>query len=162
MPPRRPRFRPRSGPPIPGAAWYGLILQQGPGTVAIASFPTKAATAFQGGSDVVVLDADPLTPGKNSISIGEDPIGIVTDTLGCTAVTANAGSCDLSLLDMTTALDLDGHVNIARLEVTNGVGRPIRSKPAAMVTEPKEEVVGNFCPSQAPGASPPTTSRCTS
>ena len=141
------------GAPVPGAAWYGLILQQGPGTVAVAAFPTKAAFGFTG-SEVQVLDVDPLTPGKNSISIGEDPIGIVTDTIGCTAVTANAGSCDLSLMDMTTALDLDGRVNIARLEVTAG-GRPIRSKPAAMVTEPKDEVIGNFCPSQAPGAPSP-------
>ncbi|MDQ3341860.1 MAG: hypothetical protein M4D80_42475 [Myxococcota bacterium] len=145
----------QGGAIVPGAAWYGLILQQGPGTVAVAQFATKAAIAFSGGSDVVVLDADPLTPGKNSISVGEDPISIVTDTIGCSAVTANAGSCDLSVLDLTTALDLDGRVNISRLEVTNISGTPIRSKPAAMVTEPKDEAIGNYCPSRAPGAPSP-------
>ena len=136
---------------VPGAAWYGLILQQGPGTVAIAQWATKAATQFQGGSDVTVLDADPLTPGKNSISVGEDPIGIVTDYTGCKAVTANAGSCDLSVLDITSALDLDGQVDVRRLEVTNAAGVPIRSKPAAIVTEPKSQVIGVACPVQATG-----------
>jgi len=155
VPPGQQDLTSQGGQVVPGVAWYGLILQQGPGTIAVAQFGTKPSTAFSGASDVVVLDADPLTPGKNSISVGEDPIGIVTDTIGCSAVTANAGSCDLSVLDLTTALDLDGRVNVARLEVTNASGRPIRSKPAAIVGEPKDELIGNYCPSQAPAAPSP-------
>lgn len=152
VPPGQQDLTAQGGEIVPGAAWYGLILQQGPGTVAIAQFGTKASTAFQGGSDVVVLDADPLTPGKNSISIGEDPVGIITDTVGCSGVTINAGSCDLSVLDLTSAFDLDGDVDVARLEVTNAAGEPIRSKPAAIVGEPKDALIGNYCPSHAPGA----------
>ena len=151
VPPGQQDLTGAGGEVVVGAAWYGLILQQGPGTVAIAQFGTKPATAFQGGSDVAVLDADPLTPGKNSISIGEDPIAIVTDHTGCKGVTANAGSCDLSVLDLTDAFNLDGNVDVRRLEVTNAAGVPIRSKPAAMVTEPQGEVIGVSCPMEAAG-----------
>jgi hypothetical protein len=154
-PPGQQDLSAQGGELVPGVAWYGLILQKGPGTVAVAQFSTKASTAFGGGTDVVVLDADPLTPGKNSISVGEDPVGIMTDTIGCNAVTINAGSCDLSVLDLTTALDLDGNVNVSRLPVTTPNGTPILSKPAAIVGEPKNDVIGNYCPAQAPGAAYP-------
>ncbi len=154
VPPGQQDLTAQGGEVVPGAAWYGLILQQGPGTVAISQFATKPSVAFSGGGDVVVLDADPLTPGKNSISVGEDPIGIVTDTAGCTAITANAGSCDLSALDITSALDLDGKVDLARLQVTNAAGVPINAKPAAIVGEPKSEVIGQSCPVESDQASP--------
>ncbi|MEJ7601796.1 MAG: hypothetical protein WKG01_28115 [Kofleriaceae bacterium] len=135
------------GAVVPNATWYGFVLQQGPGTVALAQFRTQPSNLISGGPDVLVLDANPLTPGKNSISIGEDPIAIVTDTTGCQAITANAGTCDLSLLDVGTAVDGDPQtLTVQRLDVTNAAGVPIRAKPAAMVSQPATEVIGNSCP----------------
>jgi hypothetical protein len=68
---------------VPGSAfYYGFILQSEPGTVALAQWDTKPSSSFAGG-DVLVLDADPLVPGKNGISVGEDPVAIATDTVGC-------------------------------------------------------------------------------
>src|SRR6185436_5510136 len=110
------------------------------GTVAIAQFPTKPGTAFTG-NDVAVNDADPLTPGKNGISVGEDPVAIATDKSGCKVLTANAGSCDMSVLDITTAVDRDPTtpIDVRRVDVKNGDGEPIRAKPAAMVAEPQTD-----------------------
>ncbi|MBA3819049.1 MAG: hypothetical protein H0X17_09170, partial [Deltaproteobacteria bacterium] len=154
VPPGQEDLTAQGGDPVPNASWFGLILQSGPGTVAIAQWATKPSTAF-GGGDVVVLDADPLTPGKNSISVGEDPIAIVTDASGCMAVTANAGSCDLSVLDINSALDITTGIDVHRLAVTTAAGVPLRAKPAAMVVEPNTDVIGNACPIGGPTAARP-------
>ncbi|MGN6106374.1 MAG: hypothetical protein ACTHU0_14810, partial [Kofleriaceae bacterium] len=130
---------------VPPATWYGFILESGPGTLAIAEFEAKPASAF-GGGDVGIRDADLLTPGKNAISIGEDPIAIVTDKAGCHVMTANAGSCDLSVLDVGTALDADPAVKVDRLDVKTASGEPLRARPAAMVGEPSSYDVGFSCP----------------
>ncbi len=132
------------GAPIAGSAWFGFILQSAPGTVAIAQFGTKPSSAFAGG-DVLMLDADPLTPGKNGISVGEDPIAIATDKVGCYEVIANAGSCDLSALDITTALDTDPDVRVNRIDVVNATNQVVRAKPAAMVGEPAGGEIGKTC-----------------
>jgi len=141
------------GSPIPNANWFAFILQSGPGTVAMAFFATKPATAFAG-ADVSVLDADPLTPGKNSISVGEDPIALVTDAAGCKVVTANAGSCDLSVLDIGSAVDNnpDTPIDVQRIDVKNAAGAPLRAKPAAMAVEPGIDVIGKVCPISNPDA----------
>lgn len=140
--------------------WYGFILESAPGTVAIATWGTGPASAFIGGTlTASVLDADPLTPGKNAISVGEEPIAIATDKAGCYEVTANAGSCDLSVLNINSALDdlvpVAGKpatpVVVDRLEVKNAAGAVIRAKPAAMVAEPNTKVVGNECADTASG-----------
>ncbi len=153
VPPGQDDLTADGGIPIGSASWFSFILQSGPGTVAIAQFSTKPSIAFAGASDVVVLDADPLTPGKNGISIGEDPIAIATDRAGCKVVTANAGSCDLSVLDITTAVDLDPStpIDVRRLAVTTPGGTPIRAKPAAMVAEPQTDVIGKKCADTAAG-----------
>ena len=62
VPPGQENLTAMGGFAVPGAAWFGFILQSGPGTVAIAQFSTKPSSAFAGG-DVLMLDADPLTPG---------------------------------------------------------------------------------------------------
>ena len=138
------------GVPIPGSAWYGFILQGGPGTVAIAQFATKPASGFAGG-DVNVLDANPLTPGKNGISVGEDPIAIATDKVGCFAVVANGGSCDLSGLDINTALDADPDVEVQRIAIKNAAGEVLLARPAAMAAEPAGGVIGESCPATPTG-----------
>jgi hypothetical protein len=151
--------------------WYGFILQSASGTVALTTWPTVPADSIspsgfpQQLSDTVtskfkVLDADPLTPGKNALSIGEDPVAIGTDKSGCFELTANAGSCDLSELDITSALSniVDGNPvrpRIDRVPVFAPTGQPnkkvrILSKPSAMVVEPLlDATVPTACPAQA-------------
>lgn len=142
---------------LPGAvdlanvSWYGLILQSGPGTVAIARFATVAAEAFGGGNEVAVLDSNPLIPGTNGISVGDTPIAIATDTSGCFAVTANAGSCDMSVLQLDSAFVNPPEPVVTRLAVVDAAGTPVLSKPAAMAGTPQSEVIGNACPVEAQG-----------
>lgn len=138
------------GTAVPGAAWYAFILQSAPGTVAIAQWNTKPSSAFAGG-DILMLDADPLTPGKNGISVGEDPVAIATDKVGCYEVVANAGSCDMSALDITSALDGGTDVRVSRIEVKNAMGQPIAAKPAAMVAEPAGGTIGESCGTKPQG-----------
>lgn len=140
--------------------YYGFILQSEPGTVALAQWDTKPSSSFAG-NDTTVLDADPLIPGKNGISVGEDPIAIATDSVGCYEVTANAGSCDLSTIDINTAIvvatDNAGavangeRVLVNRLEVTNASGQPIRAKARAMAAQPAGGTIGNACPATPTG-----------
>lgn len=137
--------------PLASPNYFAFILQSAPGTVEIARWDsTIAVTAFAAGS-VVVLDADPLTPGNNAISIGEEPIAIQTDTSGCYEVTANAGSCDMSVLDINSALALESKAIVNRQDVVNAAGVPIRAKPQAMVTQPPTTTIGGVCPAVPSG-----------
>jgi len=115
--------------------WYGFILQSAVGTVALARFPAKASELFTAEADVAIQDADPLTPGQNAISVGEDPVAIAIDRSGCYEVTANAGSCDLSLLDVNSAIAASegtstARIRVDRIPVTVGsTNRPLGAKP---------------------------------
>lgn len=139
---------------VGGAKWYAFILQSAPGTVAVAQFNTVPGLSFSG-SDINIIDADPLTPGKNSISVGEDPIAIATDKVGCFEVIANAGSCDLSKLDVNSAVQAltDGTMDplVERMDVKNALGEVIRARPAAMAFEPAGGVIGARCPATPTG-----------
>lgn len=143
----------QGGVSLGSVSWFAFILQTAPGTVALAQFATKPSTSFAGG-DISVLDAAPLTPGKNAISVGEEPIAIATDRSGCKVVTANAGSCDISVLDVASAVDLDPAtaIDVRRFEVTTASGVPLRAKPAAMVVEPASTTIGKACPATPTGA----------
>lgn len=145
----------------PGSSsYYAFVLQSAPGTIALASWPTVAPLKLAVG-DVRVLDADPLAPGKNAITVGEDPIAIATDRVGCYELTANAGTCDLSVVDINSALNYATNVAAAvgngqgvevhRLDVVNSSGVPVRAKPAAMVAEPSAGTIGTTCPAQPTG-----------
>ena len=143
------------------SAWYGFVLQSVPGTVGIATWDTKPSSAFSGVTDVTVLDADPLTPGKQGITMGIQPVGLVTDTIGCYEITANAGSCDLSGLDITSALNYQSDpqqslqngqpVRVNSIPVTNASGIPLRAKPAAIAVAPPAGTIGVTCPSTPTG-----------
>jgi hypothetical protein len=136
--------------------WYGFILQSASGTVALSTFPAVPSSAFAANSaSVSVLDADGLTPGKNAISVGEEPIAIATDASGCFEVTANGGSCDLSELDInsaitnTTDINVKNHpglpVKVTRVPVKNAAGVPILARPAAMIAQPSAGAIGTTC-----------------
>jgi hypothetical protein len=146
-------------PPLEGQAelnppaWYGFILQSAAGTVAMARWPAEPADAVTP-SEFTVLDADSLTPGKNAISVGEEPIAIGTDASGCFQVTVNAGSCDMSILEVNSAVDGDPAtpIEVKRREIKGGAnGTAILARPAAMVVAPGSTVVGNRCPMEPTG-----------
>lgn len=139
----------RPGQPVGAASWYAFILQSGPGTVAVARFETKPASLFSG-SDIAIQDADPLIPGRNGISVGEDPIAISTDNSGCYQVIANSGSCDMSVLDVNTAFNTPDPI-VNRVSVKNAAGEVIRARPAAMAFQPSNTPIGNACPAQPTG-----------
>ncbi|HUJ60752.1 MAG TPA: hypothetical protein VLX92_19755 [Kofleriaceae bacterium] len=124
--------------------YYAFILQSGPGTVAVAGWEPKPPSTMIGG-DVQVIDTDPLTPGKNSFTVGDLPVAIATDKLGCYEVTANSGSCDMSALDIGTALDTTPGVRVNQFDVLNATGGKVRAKPAAMVGEPQSGTIGVSC-----------------
>ncbi|MEO6775724.1 MAG: hypothetical protein ABI467_22380 [Kofleriaceae bacterium] len=138
--------------------YYGFILQNETGTVALAHWDTKPSSSFAGG-DLTMDDADPLIPGKNGIAVGEDPVAIASSTEGCYELTANAGSCDLSTIDITSAVvaatdssaaDRGVRALVNRIAVTNASGQPIRSRPAAMVAEPASGTIGKIYPGSDP------------
>ncbi len=139
----------------PAVSYYAFILQSAPGTVAVAhmnAVPPDKITA----ADLGLVDVDKQTPGPNGITIGDLPVGIRPDRSGCFQLTANAGTCDLSTLDVNSAIDAinDTAPAIAsanRGEVTNGAGPPVRARPAALVAEPTSAPVGVACPSAPSG-----------
>lgn len=146
VPPGQEDLTAMGGFPITGSVWIGFILQSATGTVAVSQFETKPSSAISASSGgFSVNDANALTPGKNSISVGEDPIAIATDKVGCYEIVANAGSCDLSALDITSALDTNADVRVNRIDVVNATGQVVRAKPAAMVAEPPGGVIGKTC-----------------
>ncbi len=135
---------------IPTVGYQAFILQSVPGTVAVAGIPAKPAIDFQAG-DVIVNDADPLLPGKNSISVGSLPIAIAIDRDGCYGVTANAGSCDLSVFDVNAALSPTELPIVNRVDVVNATGEAIQARPAAMIGQPSGGTIGVACPAEATG-----------
>ena len=150
VPPGQENLTMMGGAPIIGSFWYAFVLQSATGTVVVAEFPTKPSASFAP-NEINVRDADALTPGNNAISVGEDPIAIAGDTSGCWQVVANAGSCDLSALEVNTVLDRTADVNVQRLDVKNGSGARIDARPAAMAMAPGVAQIGQACPAQAQG-----------
>jgi hypothetical protein len=135
---------------LPETDWYGFILQPTLGTVMVSKWPTQPASAFTG-ADITIQDVDPLTPGTNGIAIGEDPVAIGTSTEGCFEVTANAGTCDLSYLDIGTALDGTPGATVDSATIKNAAGAVIHAKPAAIAMQPAGGVIGVPCPQQPTG-----------
>lgn len=132
-------------------SWYGFILQSAAGTVVVAKWPAKAAQAL-GIEEFAVLDADALTPGKNAIAIGEEPIAIGSDASGCYQVTVNAGSCDMSILDVTSAVDENPATpTVVRRQPITVADQVMRARPAAMVVAPGTATLGNRCPAMPTG-----------
>ena len=134
---------------VSGYAW---VLQSVPGTVGIARFPSKPSSEYEGG-EVVVLDTDVLTPGKNGISIGSLPVAIASDRAGCHVATANAGSCDLSVLDVNSVLSIAPDPIVNRVAVKAAGDVTVLAKPAAMVAAPADatDAIGAACPAQPVG-----------
>lgn len=134
-----------SGPGKP--AVYGFVLQPEKGSVALIYYPLE----LPAGGQIRVSDADGLIRGTNSIPMGSRPVGIAPDVSGCYMMTANAGSCDLSVLDVDTALNVATRPVIRRMAITNAAGEPIGARPGAMAGDPRSAPVGFECPDAPEG-----------
>jgi hypothetical protein len=111
--------------------------------------PTAHAVVAPG--DLQMLDLDPLTPGANGVSVGALPVAVAIDQSGCYAVTANSGSCDLSVVDVASVASFKPEPIVNRLDVTNASGDPVVARPAAMIAANGWSTIGVACPAAATG-----------
>jgi hypothetical protein len=132
-------------------AYYAFILQSVPGTVAVARAAVKKPGQGYQNGEIAVQDATGLTPGKNSLSVGSLPIAIAGDTSGCHMVTANAGSCDLSIIDVNRAIERSSEPTVRRQGVFTPSGARVRARPAAMLASEEPRVIGRACPAEPDG-----------
>lgn len=119
---------------------FSFVVQPGKGTLAMIR-----PSVFS------VIDTDPLTPGRNAISVGTLPVDGVADDSGCFVVTANAGSCDLSVLDTTSAVNTLTIPTIGRTAITNAAGEVVDAKPRAITMGPQSTEYGVACPAEPRG-----------
>jgi hypothetical protein len=119
---------------------FGFVLQGSRGTVAVVDSESQT-----------VLDSDPLTPGKNAIPIGTLPVGLTPDESGCFMVSTSAASCDLAILDVTSALDIDSAARIARVPIKNSADVTMRAKARTLIGGAPREEVGRACPREPEG-----------
>ena len=122
------------------AANWAFVLQPTNGSVALLNIFTN-----------LVFDTDPLTPGRNAIPVGTLPVGIVADQSGCHMMTANAGSCDLSQLDVGSAISSAVPASVLRTPFTSSIGTPIAARPQAIVGPVAGGSIGEACGAAAQG-----------
>jgi hypothetical protein len=120
---------------------YGFVLQKNQGTVAL------LRQGLSNTASVALKDADPFAPGLNVIPVGTQPVGITVDPTGCHVTTANAASCDLSVLDVATVLSEDTVPVVRRRPVQNAAGEIISAQPRAIVGQVGGSPVGFECTS---------------
>ncbi len=111
---------------------YAFVLQQQAGSLAILASGVGPTGRLIWG----LVDGDALSPGINAVPMGITPAGVVTDPSGCFAITANTGTCDLSILDIPSAIGRSGLPQVNRTQVVNSSGAPILAKPRSIVAQP--------------------------
>ncbi len=127
--------------------YAAFVLQTAKGTVAVVKFPAVGDGAATG----AVVDADPLTPGKSSIPVGPLPVGIVADPAGCHMVIANGGSCDLSVLDVNSVIELTSSAKVERVSIKAADGTPLLAQPRSIVGVPGNSELGFECKDKPEG-----------
>lgn len=95
-----------------------------------------------------VVDVDTDAPGYQLVPVGQLPSEIESTTLGCRVITANAGSCDLTLLDglglAAIALQAEAADQVAPSSLVSKLiplrsdGLPLGARPGALVTAPRD------------------------
>ena len=131
--------------------WLGFAVQSASGTVAVidADIPSTSSDDELRNRDpraVTVLDGDLLTPGKNALSVGSQPVAIAGDPSGCFLTPANAGSCDLSVIDVHRVYTRSTDPLVRQLSITTAAGAPLLARPAAMVADVRPHDIGIACP----------------
>jgi hypothetical protein len=119
---------------------YGFVLQPSEGTVALVSQKLGATPT------VSLVDGDSFAPGYNVLPVGTQPVGIATDPTGCHVMTANAGSCDLSLIEVASVLSGTEVPAVRSIPVINAAGDPLAARPRAIVAQPASTSLGFECP----------------
>ncbi len=81
--------------PLTAGILYGFVASTAKGQISL----------FRPSSgDKALIDLDPGSPGFGVIPVGELPTDLKTTSDGCRVVSANAGSCDLSIIDVPGVL----------------------------------------------------------
>ncbi len=96
---------------------------RGLGTFALVTNTARGEVAVIDMDAGRLLDLDPLLPGFNMVPVGLLPESLAASPDGCRALTANRGSCDLTLLDPSRLLaaKLRGHRS------STGIGSPTQT-----------------------------------
>jgi hypothetical protein len=115
---------------------YAFALQPETGTVALVEMTHPTAAG-------VVIDSDPHVPGKNAAPVGTLPVSIVADEAGCYLSIANAGTCDLSIMDAQMAIEQEP--SVSRRSVVNSNGALIDAEPRMMTAEPSGPAGNDPC-----------------
>lgn len=127
-------------------AAVGLITNSARGELGAVDFDRKR-----------VVDLDEAVPGFTMLPVGQLPESVAVSSDGCKALTANRGSCDLSVVDNTRLLANlfdEGEPSTGRGPVVNDVSvitdsGPLRARPGtvAFVPEPTAALSGavNAC-----------------
>ena len=131
--------------PVVRPALFGFILQPQSGTIAVMEYTLNNPFAPGGTS---IIDADELTPGKNPITVGAHPIAIATDSTGCFLATANQESCDVTIVDVDSAVKADVPPISRRTPILNSNAEAFIGAPADMLALPPkgDEEIGIVCP----------------
>jgi len=134
--------------------WYTAAVQPTAGTVTfaytkllgLADADVQTGVPEYGERDFTVDDADRYIPGHNALAVGASPIAIDTDTAGCHLLTANAGSCDLSVIDLLQVVAKGDTPIVSELTLTTAGGAPLLARPAALAATDLASPVGAACP----------------
>ncbi len=135
----------------PGMKWFVFALQSTSGTVAVAQANVHGDGAGYQNSEIFVRDGDPLVPGKNALSVGSLPVAIAADPSGCFMMTANAGSCDVSVIDVDRIVANSNDSLVRKQSLTTAGGTPLLARPAAMVADVRDHEIGVACPAGPQG-----------
>jgi hypothetical protein len=108
---------------------FGLISNTARGEVAVVDFDADR-----------LVDLAPATPGYNQVPVGALPEAIAISNDGCSAITANSGTCDLSVLDLSQLLagrfGVDG--TTAKTGVPVAAGVRIKGDSGVLRAQPRE------------------------
>lgn len=114
-------------------ALYGFVANTALGEVAV----FRPSTTTQS-----LLDLDRGSPGFGFVPVGNLPSDLKTSADGCRAVTANAGSCDLSVIDVPAVLEVAANTLttpagavVSRL-IPHTADGPLRARPQELVLVP--------------------------
>ncbi|MBL8622026.1 MAG: hypothetical protein JNK64_12000 [Myxococcales bacterium] len=139
--------------------WYTAAVQPTTGTITVAytkllglaDADVATGVPEYGERDFTVDDADRYIPGHNALAVGATPIAIDTDTAGCHLLTANAGSCDLSVIDLLQVVAKGDAPIVSELPLTTASGAPLLARPAALAATDLASPIGAACPATPVG-----------
>jgi len=143
---------------------YGFVPNTNRGELSVIDMNTNAS---------VLLDLDSGTPGNTSVPIGDLPEQISVSDDGCRLVTANRGSCNLTLIDPSVLVSSNLRFQLTNVvppatgpetatvtkPITKGDGMPLQLAPQEILFLPQNTLAdtmgNNLCPA-GPTVAPAT------